>query len=123
LNVNQTQWIGNAPNPISLKLLGVETTPERVLDCVSRHLSERYRALRRDKSSAIEALHDRYMARLYRRSGFYPYYDPASDEHFDAEIIGIDPQGPLVLELPTGEVRRYWFKEVRFVLPCGVTKE
>ena len=123
LNVNQTQWISDAPNPISLKLLGVETTPERVLDCVSRHLSERYRALRRDKSSAIEALHDRYMSRLYRRTGYFPYYDPERDEHFEAKIVGIDPQGPLVLELPTGEVRRYWFKEVKFVLPCGVTKE
>ena len=43
-------------------------------------------------------------------------------EH-DAEIAGVDPQGPLMLRLPSGEERSYWFKEVKFVLPCGVTKE
>jgi starch synthase len=53
----------------------------------------------------------------------YDSYDPAKDEHFDAEIAGVDAQGQLMLRLPSGEVRSYWFKEVKFVLPCGVTKE
>lgn len=123
LNVNQTQWIGNAPNPISLKMLGVETTPEHVLACVCRHICKCYHALRQDKSAASDALYARYMARLYRRVGYFPYYDPERDEHFEAKIVGIDKQGPLILELFSGEVRKYWFKEVRFVLPCGVTKE
>ena len=122
INVNQEKWIGNAPNPISLKLLGVETDPLTVLDLVTKHIVELYHALRDNKEMA-NVIRERYMQRLYRKDGYYAYYDPAKDEHFDAEIAGVDAQGPLMLRLPSGEVRSYWFKEVKFVLPCGVTKE
>lgn len=122
INVNQEKWIGNAPNPISLKMLGVETDPISVLDLVTRHISELYHGVRNDKAFADE-IQERYMQRLYRRDGYYPYFDPDKNEHFDAKIAGVDPQGPLILRLDSGEVRQYWFKEVKFVLPCGVTKE
>jgi BirA family biotin operon repressor/biotin-[acetyl-CoA-carboxylase] ligase len=122
INVNQEKWIGNAPNPISLKMLGVETDPISVLDLVTRHISELYHGVRNDKAFAAE-IQERYMQRLYRRDGYYPYFDPDKNEHFDAKIAGVDPQGPLILRLDSGEVRQYWFKEVKFVLPCGVTKE
>ena len=122
INVNQEKWIGNAPNPVSLKLLGIETDPLTVLDLVTKHIIELYHALRDNKEAGV-AIRERYMQRLYRSQGFHSYYDPAKDEHFDAEIAGVDPQGPLLLRLASGKVRSYWFKEVKFVLPCGVTKE
>ena len=122
INVNQEKWIGNAPNPVSLKLLGIETDPLTVLDLVTKHIIELYLALRDNKEAGV-AIRERYMQRLYRLQGFHSYYDPAKDEHFDAEIAGVDPQGPLLLRLASGKVRSYWFKEVKFVLPCGVTKE
>ena len=122
INVNQEKWIGNAPNPVSLKMLGVETDPLTVLDLVTKHIVELYNAFRDNKEMA-NVIRERYMQRLYRKDGYYAYYDPAKDEHFDAEIAGVDAQGPLMLRLPSGEVRSYWFKEVKFVLPCGVTKE
>ena len=122
INVNQEKWIGNAPNPVSLKMLGIQTDPLTVLDLVTRHIVELYHSLRDDIEMAV-TIRKRYMQRLYRKDGYYAYYDPAKDEHFDAEIAGVDPQGPLMLRLPSGAVRSYWFKEVRFVLPCGVTKE
>ena len=122
INVNQEKWIGNAPNPISLKLLGVETDPLTVLDLVTKHIVELYNAFRDNKEMA-NVIRERYMQRLYRKDGYYAYYDPAKNDHFDAEIAGVDPQGPLMLRLPSGEERSYWFKEVKFVLPCGVTKE
>lgn len=121
INVNQEKWIGNAPNPISLKLLGIEATPEKVLEKVIESISKLYHLLKEQDGG--EEIHSRFMQRLYRRDGFYPYYDPQTEEHFDAEIVGVEPQGPILLKLPSGEERRYWFKEVRFVLPCGVTKE
>ncbi len=122
LNVNQTRWIGNAPNPVSLKLLGMETDSLTVLEKVTRHISELYNALRCNKEMAV-AIRERYMQRLYRKTGYYAYYDPKRDEHFDAETVGVDVQGPLMLRLASGERRKYWFKDVKFVLPCGVTKE
>lgn len=122
INVNQEKWIGNAPNPVSLKMLGIQTDPLTVLDLVTKHIVELYNAFRDNKEMA-NVIRERYMQRLYRKDGYYAYYDPAKDEHFDAEIAGVDPQGPLMLRLASGEVRNYWFKEVKFVLPCGVTKE
>ena len=122
INVNQEKWVGNAPNPVSLKLLGIETDPVTVLDLVTKHIIELYHTLRDNKEAGV-AIRERYMQRLYRSQGFHSYYDPAKDEHFDAEIAGVDPQGPLLLRLASDEVRSYWFKEIRFVLPCGVTKE
>ena len=122
INVNQEKWIGNAPNPVSLKMLGVETDPLTVLDLVTKHIVELYHSLRDNMEMAV-IIRERYMQRLYRKDGYYAYYDPAKDEHFDAEIAGVDAQGPLMLRLPSGDVRSYWFKEVKFVLPCGVTKE
>lgn len=122
INVNQKKWIGNAPNPVSLKLLGIETDPLHVLKIVTGHIHALYDALRGNEEMAA-VIRERYMQHLYRKEGFYGYYDPARDEHFDAKIVGVDTQGPLLLRLTSGEVRKYWFKEVRFVLPCGVTKE
>ncbi len=122
INVNQEKWIGNAPNPVSLKMLGVETDPLTVLDLVTKHIVELYHALHDNKEMA-NVIRERYMQHLYRKDGYYAYYDPAKDEQFHAEIEGVDAQGPLMLRLTSGEVRSYWFKEVKFVLPCGVTKE
>ena len=122
INVNQEKWIGNAPNPVSLKMLGIQTNPLTVLDLVTKHIVELYHSLRDNMEMAV-TIRERYMQRLYRKDGYYAYYDPTQDEHFDAEIAGVDAQGPLMLRLPSGEVRSYWFKEVKFVLPCGVTKE
>lgn len=122
INVNQEKWIGNAPNPVSLKMLGIETNPVHVLKIVAGHIHALYEALRDNKEMAA-VIRERYMQRLYRKEGYFAYYDPAGDEHFDARIVGVDAQGPLLLRLASGEVRKYWFKEVRFVLPCGVTKE
>lgn len=122
INVNQEKWIGDAPNPVSLRLLGIDTTPRDVLDSVVESITTLYHVLRDEHNGAIQ-IRERYMRRLYRGEGYHPYYDPQRHEHFDARIVNVDSQGPLILQLMSGEERRYWFKEIRFVLPCGVTKE
>lgn len=122
INVNQTRWIGNAPNPTSLKLQGIDTTPELVLDAVTRQLSSLY-ALLKDEPSGALAIHKLFVEHLYRRHGFYPYVDVQTGEPFSAELAGVEANGPIVLRTEDGSVRKYWFKEVRFALPCGVVKE
>lgn len=122
INVNQMQWIGNAPNPTSLKRLGIDTTPEEVLDAVSRQIASLYDLLKEGQEGAL-AIHKLFMEHLYRRTGFHPYVDVQTGEPFSAELVTVDPQGPMTLRTEEGEERKYWFKEVRFVLPCGVVKE
>lgn len=121
INVNQTTWLGDAPNPTSMKLQNVSTTPDEVLQIVSDCIVELYEVLKSEGGK--HQIHQSYQERLYRKSGYYSYLDASTDEHFEAEIAGIDPQGPLVLRLRDSSIRRYWFKEVRFVLPNGLIKE
>lgn len=123
INVGQERWFGSAPNPVSLRMLGVEATPEEVLDCVVSRIAELYQAIRDNSPEAAAAIQSRYRERLYRKEGYFPYFDPERQEHFEAQMVGVDAEGPLVLMTHDGEERHYWFKEVRFVLPCGVTKE
>lgn len=121
INVNQTVWIGGAPNPTSMLMQGVRTTPADVLDAVAEELVSFYEILKTEDGA--RQIHQSYQERLYRKIGFYPYADANTGERFEAEIAGVDTQGPLMLRLADGSVRRYWFKEVRFVLPNGLIKE
>lgn len=152
INVNQTQWVGDAPNPTSLRLqTGRELSPEAVMDGVVSRLMADYRRLKADPESASADIHRRFCARLYRREGFYPYRDVATGQDFEACIKEVEPTGQLHLLVrgpesgfqgKTGvgveetcgtsgkantesglEERVYWFKEVKFILPCGVVKE
>ncbi|MBR0037476.1 MAG: biotin--[Bacteroidales bacterium] len=131
INVNQTHWIGSAPNPTSLKLqTGHDYNPEEVMDGVIRRISAYYRQLRANPEEVRHQIHEEFLGRLYRKEGWYPYVDAATGEAFEARIVGVEADGRLILQpqadsanatLPA--VRTYWFKEVKFVLPCGVTKE
>lgn len=122
INVNQERWVGNAPNPTSLLLQGIISTPETVLDTVVRQIAALYEMLQNENVGAA-TIHKMFVEHLYRRRGFFPYADANTGERFEAELIDVDPQGPLMLRLTDGSERKYWFKEVRFVLPCGVVKE
>jgi len=124
INVNQEKWIGNAPNPTSLKLaFGREFLPEDVLRQVVERILHRYQLLQADGVGMRALIHQQLCDRLYRREGYHPYVDAQTGEAFQARIAGVDPSGPLLLTLESGETRSYYFKEVKFVLPCGVTKE
>lgn len=129
LNINQEHWVGNALNPTSLKLkLGREVPVAEVLDRLSATLQSYYQALRNafldgTSTALMQRLHASFVTSLYRREGCHPYVDAGTGEAFSAAIVGVEPTGQLILRLSSSEVRRYWFKEVRFVLPCGVTKE
>jgi len=122
INVNQKHWIGNAPNPTSLLLQGIRTTPDRVLESVCSQLVQLYDWLKNEPEGAL-CIHKLFVANLYHRSGFYNYVDVESGELFEAEIADVCPNGPMVLRLADGSERQYWFKEVKFSLPCGVIKE
>lgn len=112
INVNQTLFRSDAPNPVSLaQITGKEYDRDEVL---SRFLSifyTRYLSLLQDETEAV--CRD-YRRALYRGDGFYAYQDAGG--RFDACIEAIEPTGHLVLRLRSGELRRYAFKEVSVVL-------
>ena len=106
LNVNQTTFVSDAPNPVSLcQITGHEMNREALLDEFLKRLDE--------------ALHDEtvptdYRSRLYRRDGLFAYRD--QEGLFRARLKDVLPDGRLLLTDEAGQDRTYAFKEVQFVI-------
>jgi BirA family biotin operon repressor/biotin-[acetyl-CoA-carboxylase] ligase len=121
LNVNQTEWHSDAPNPISLKLIdGVERKIEDLMD----RLMEEFDA---EMKMTADELWAYYKAHLYRREGMWPFVERevttaptmnanSSENAFMACIEDVLPTGEIVLKDETGNERKYHFKQVRYVI-------
>lgn len=124
INVNQTKWLSNAPNPVSMKqITGEEYDIEDLLNAFLE-------AIQRWETASTEQLREEYIKHLYRRTGWHPYLErevsvvptniqlatQPADGVFLAQWVDITPQGEWVLRLKTSEEKRYHFKQIRFVL-------
>ena len=106
LNINQRQFLSDAPNPVSLcQLLGHEVDKEEVL---LRFLQ------RKPLVSTAETDGFSYRNRLFRRRKPAEYQD--REGRFKASLVDVEPDGRLVMIDEEGRERRYAFKEVQFVL-------
>lgn len=113
VNINQKIFHSDAPNPISLyNIIGKEADRDHVMNALLEEFSNLYnRILQGDFAN----IHEEYKESLYRNDGrLYPYSD--ADGAFEARIINVEPSGRIILELASGEHRRYEFKEVKFVI-------
>ncbi|MDP4239077.1 MAG: biotin--[acetyl-CoA-carboxylase] ligase [Bacteroidota bacterium] len=109
LNVNQKEFVSDAPNPVSLlQLTGRRQNRKHLLQSICRNLMDLYNELDKNK------IREDYAASLYRKNGFYPFQ--AENELFLAKIIEVHPDGQLELETDKGERKGFYFKEVRFVI-------
>lgn len=112
LNVNQKSFISDAPNPISLfQILRKELIITDLLHEFHAHLIEEYRKLETGRLSEIAT---EYQASLYRRDDYYTYFD--KDGEFEAQIHRVADDGTLYLVDEKGKLRKYMFKEVKYVL-------
>lgn len=122
LNINQTEWQSNAPNPISMKeITGKEYKAETLMN-------EWIHAMANWEIQPTEAIQTAYLQHLYRREGWHTYVErevsvaPTAiaqsgiEGAFMAEIAGITPQGELILRTENNEEKTYHFKQIRFVI-------
>jgi len=108
LNVNQTEWHSDAPNPVSLKQIsGKDYDIERLMN----RLLEAVHAVLNEPEQDVWAY---YKAHLYRREGFWPYED--NNGQFLARIKDVLPTGEIVLRDQKGKERIYHFKQIRYVI-------
>jgi len=106
LNVNQTVFKSDAPNPVSLcQLLGHEVDREQLLKVFLQQFQEVWQ---RETTGAD------YRNRLYRREGWHAYED--AQGRFEARLTGVSEDGHLLLEDRQGRLRTYAFKEVQFIV-------
>ena len=110
INVNQMEFRSDAPNPVSLaQITGFTFNRQQILNRVVEEFSELYKAINPD------ALKSEYMQHLYRREGLHPYQEP-NGEPFEAAMVDVEPTGHLVLRLRDGSIRKYEFKEIKYIL-------
>jgi BirA family biotin operon repressor/biotin-[acetyl-CoA-carboxylase] ligase len=116
LNVNQTEFISDAPNPVSLaQITGREYNREEILLQITSEIKKLYTEIDTDK------IHTSYLTSLYRNHGWNLYR--AENETFEAQIAAIKADGMLELKLKDESVRGFYFKEVEFVITTKGTKE
>lgn len=114
LNVNQTEFPSDLPNPTSMALQrSAKFDREEVLRCFMHKLEEWYDVLSSGNKQLVEST---YVSRMYHLLEEHPYMLP-SGEVVRALIRGVRPSGELILEHHDGIVREYAFKEIEFVLP------
>ena len=108
LNVNQTTFVSDAPNPVSLKqITGKEYDIERLMSL----LFETVQSVLNESEQEVWAY---YKSHLYRREGFWPFED--KNGRFEAAIQNVLPTGEIILCDRQGNQRIYEFKQIRYVL-------
>lgn len=116
INVNQTLFVSDAPNPVSMAMAAdrkfdldeVEQTFVRMLEQTTGLIHT---------PGGRSMLHSDFMRRLWRGDGCpHPFRDRDSGELFNAVIADVEPSGHLLLLDEHLTPRRYAFKEVEFVL-------
>lgn len=111
VNVNQQQFLSDAPNPVSLlQITGEEYSRKTLLADIMENFHQRYSLLYNARETIIVDYH-KY---LYRNDGYHTYED--NNGRFEARIEVVAPDGIMTLMLRDGSKRQYEFKQVRFVI-------
>ena len=121
-NVNQEQWVNGAPNPVSIKqLTGVKAD----IDAIAKRFEHK---LETTLSWEPVQLRNYYRVHHYRCNGYWPFVErevsttptmnatAGVEGQFLARIEGFLPTGELLLRDQQGNLRKYHFKQVRYVL-------
>ena len=103
LNVNQVQFVSDAPNPVSLaQITGKQVALMPLLDSIVEAFLAQWNLLKTGQAHLIAA---RYNAALYRATGFHRYSDKQGA--FDAELVGVETNGIITLRDRQGQLRTY----------------
>lgn len=106
LNVNQTEFVSDAPNPVSLRqLLGREIDREALLHDFLETL---------ETVSSSETTYSAYRNKLFRMGKQAVFSDETG--RFEGTIQDVETDGRLLIKDLAGQERRYAFKEVQFVI-------
>jgi len=114
LNLNQTKFLSDAPNPISMKqVTGKNYDAAKILEQVCAAILERYEQYAdREK---YDEMHKEYLSHLYRFNKMHRYQLPTG-EIFEARIVDVDRNGLLILEESDGHRTSYEFKTIKYII-------
>lgn len=110
LNVNQSTWPSNIPNPTSIRHeTGEHHDVLDLLPLLSRHLSATYDLLDRGNYTDLRAAYHRY---LYRHNTWSTY--TVDDRKTEGRLIKVDTEGRAVIEWRDGPTTAYRHGEIGF---------
>lgn len=110
LNVNQTLFISDAPNPVSMKMTtGKEYDLDEKLRKLLQYVFERYTQVNTETSREID---NEYQTALYRLMEWHTYLVRGVEVR--ARITGTNAYGQLLLETETEKMVVCDLKEVKF---------
>ena len=111
LNVNQKDFPGNVPNPISIRMINdKEVDRAAVLRAFIKNLEKNIEKLRK----APHSFEFDYLRKQYRIEGVHWFRDKTGP--FQASLHAIYPNGQLELIDTQNKIRRYYHKEVEYVI-------
>ena len=119
ININQTEFVSDAPNPVSLKqLTGKHYDIAEMVEKLAGELQRNITSLQDlEEFRKGEGYHSAFLDSLWRNDGnFHPFFDRKANEEIYAKIYEVAPSGVLTLRARSGENREYYFKEVEFLL-------
>ena len=98
LNINQTTFVSDAPNPVSLKsIVNKNFDLDTILSEVTSGIIDQINVI---QSGNCTTIHQQYINQLFRKTGYYPYKDAHGE--FMAQISGINAYG----HFTTDHIRR-----------------
>ncbi|MBO4371055.1 MAG: biotin--[acetyl-CoA-carboxylase] ligase [Paludibacteraceae bacterium] len=110
LNINQLEFVSDAPNPVSLaQIIGRQLPLGDCLDGVYQAILDRYARL-----SQADRIRCDYKDKLYRFGQPARYRD--ANGLFTGTIEGVADSGHLLVRHPDGTLHHYFFKEIEFVI-------
>lgn len=120
VNINQKLFLSDAPNPVSvLNILGEEQDLEKAVEDMAAIFEERIYSLA--DPAKREETHLEFLKNLWHGDGdYHPFRDVAEDTIFDGKILDVCPDGPIKIKKIGGEVKKYQFKEVEFLLKTRI---
>lgn len=108
VNINQLNFVSNAPNPVSMQqIIGKSFKRNNLLNIISQNILNLY------TNFDLEKIRHQYVESLYRMNGFHIY--KSENILFNAKINEVRPDGQLILETENGELRGFYFKEVQYI--------
>lgn len=119
ININQTCFLSDAPNPVSLKqITGDDYDLDHLLHDVCQRIVEGMGRVLSDLSdqSDLSDLYSRYMECLYRNDGELHLWQLPDGTCFEAVIDHVAPDGMLTLHHVDGTDHSYAFKEVKHII-------
>lgn len=112
INVNQTSFVSDAPNPRSLaQVTGCSVSRLQVLSTVLSCAADCYKLV---EQSDYDRLHALYLSRVYRWQEWHSYVDAGGT--YEGRITDVCPDGHLVITDCEGRERTYAFGEIKYII-------